>query len=184
MFLNFLIFLIIFAVLYFCYAYIEVNFQLKDMLEKGEYESLKSFCSKIKAYNQRAWHNTIFNADVIGSVLLISSLIYSVLWFSTYNEKSIKILKKNNVSVEFLKTYDRFGIERQSKFIENKYFMTDIYGIQYNKQYFKNLYKAGEDVSDYATISLDGEVLYLKRVSPEKELDNNYYIKNKLEIEG
>ena len=173
MFLNFLIFSFIFTVFYFCYVYLEVNVRLKEILEKGEYESLKSFCSKIKAYNQNVWHDNAFSADFIGGVLMISAIFYGILFFSTYEEKSIKVLRRNTVSAEFLKTYNRFGIERQSKFVENKYFISATNGMQYDAQYFEYLYKAGEDVSDYADISLDGEVLFLKNISIEKELEND-----------
>lgn len=66
-----------------------------------------------------------------------------------------------------METYTRFGIERQSKFIENKYFIFDTNDMVYNKQYFEYLYKAGEDVSNYADISLDGRLLMFK-IHPQK----------------
>lgn len=81
MFLNFLIFLFIFVVLYSCYVYLEVNFRLKDILGKDKYKSLKSFQSKVKLYNQKVWHKSVFNTDFISRVMILSGLIYSILFF-------------------------------------------------------------------------------------------------------
>lgn len=168
MFLNFLIFLFIFSVLYFCYIYIEVNTRLEYHLGKRKYKSLKTFCSKIKKYNQKIFYDNAFDIDHIVWTMIISAIFYGILFSSTYTEKSISVLRKNNASVEFLETYDRFGIERQRKFIENKYSMYDMNNAYYNKKYFEYLYKAGEDVSNYVDVSLDGEVLMFK--IPNKSL--------------
>mgnify|MGYP007054408775 CR=1 FL=1 len=169
MFLNFIIFLVLFFAIYFSIVYIVVTNELKSKLEPEEYKALKSFSSKCKEYDDRTW-NGIFDGSAIAFVLMISAFIYFVLFFVTFEEKQVKLLRRNDISAEFVKTYERFGIERQNKFVENKY-TEDAYGeVYYNKDYFKYLYRAGENVSDYVNVSLDGDTIIFK--VPQKISDN------------
>ena len=170
MFLNFVIFLVIFFVIYSSAVYFVVTTELKSKLEPGEYKALKSFSAKCKEYDDRTWNNGIFDGEAIMSVLVISAIIYFVLFFTTFEEKQIKLLRKNDISAEFVKTYERFGIERQNKFIENKYVKYAYDEVYYNKDYFKYLYKAGENVSDYVSVSLDNDTVIFK--VPQKISDN------------
>ena len=170
MFLNFIIFLILFFVIYFSAVYFIVTTELKSKLEPEEYKALKSFSSKCKEYEDKTWSNGIFDGDAIMFILVISAVIYFVLFFATFEEKQVKFLRRDDISAEFVKTYERFGVERQNRFVENKY-VEDTYGeVYYNKDYFKYLYKAGENVSDYVNVSLDGDTVIFK--VPQKVSNN------------
>lgn len=171
MFLNFIIFLVLFFAIYSSAVYFIVTTELRDKLEPEEYKALKSFSSKCKAYEDRTY-NGIFDGDAIMFVLVISAIIYFVLFFTTFEEKQVKLLRRNDISAEFVRTYERFGIERQNRFVENKY-IEDTYGeVYYNKDYFKYLYKAGENVSDYVNVSLDNDTVIFKVPQKIKTLEN------------
>lgn len=113
--------------------------------------------------------------------------IFGLSYCLSYKPITLRIVRKNEVSAEFEQIYSRFGVQYNKKFIVSKYY-TGFSCLNesnrcFNKEYFVNMFKAGQDISEYANISLDGSYIEFKKPAIDlitKPSESNESIENEI----
>lgn len=156
-----------------------------DKFITGQYNSLykvrflKVFKCDIEDLDNK---NAIF-----ATVFLVAIVVFGLSYYLSYKPITLKIARKNEVSAEFEQIYSRFGIQYSKKFVVFKYNhgweCSDGLKKCFNEEYFVNMFKANQDISEYANISLDGSYIEFKKPAIDlitKSYESNESIKNEI----